>query len=94
MENIINKITEEILESRAPYEWFEEWFSNAFREDLASDLLDDVEEVMTQLNIKETETSSIAYDTINEIQYLLIKRLCDQWQENYETYKELKNGGK
>ena len=94
MENIIDKITEEILENRAPYEWFEEWFSNAFREDLASDLLDDVEEVMNELNIKETKTSSIAYDAINEIQYLLIKRLCEQWEENYKTYKELKNGGK
>jgi len=89
MENIINKISDEILNKHTPYEWFEMWFSEAFREDLSSNLLDKVSDVMQKFNIQDDEFNSITSETMNELQYLLIKRLCDQWEENYKQ-----NGGK
>ena len=50
---------------------------------------------MDKYEIQEDDTNPVAHDVVNEIQYKLIKRLCVQWEKNYEEYKaKLENGGK
>ena len=68
---------------------------NCFFDDLAPDLLQHVWDLMDKYEIQEDDTNPVAHDVVNEIQYKLIKRLCVQWEKNYEEYKaKLENGGK
>jgi|TARA_R100000951_G_C2643996_1_gene181913 hypothetical protein len=94
VERITDELADEVIKDHASYEWFEEWFSNCFFDDLAPDLLQHVWDLMDKYEIQEDDTDPVAHDVVNEIQYKLIKRLCVQWEENYENYKALKNGGR
>ncbi len=90
VERITNELADEVIKDHVSYESFEEWYGDAFFNDLAPDLLQHVWNLMDKYEIQEDEGDPVAHDIVNEISYKLIKRLCVQWEKNYEKYLDSK----